>query len=301
MSTPSILLIGNCVIDDIYRVPNYPAEDEELRAESYHRALGGNACNSAQILASLGHPVTLAASLADDDLGRWALGELDLHGIDTRHCVRLSGFATPHSSIWLSAANGSRSIVHHRNLPELSLQHLQALPFAQYDWVHIEGRNIETLSALLPQLEPLRERLSIEIEKPRSGIEQLISACDSVVISSQYLRQRDISPEVCMQAFKRINPRARLVCTLGKQGLVATDENGQRIRIQAQPVNTVVDSIGAGDCFIAGLISRLSQAHVETRAPTIEQPQDFAKSLEFANHLASMKIQHQGMTIGDHI
>jgi ketohexokinase len=301
MSIPSILVIGNCVIDDIYLVPNYPTEDDELRAQSYRRALGGNACNSAQILASLGHPVALAASLADDDLARWALGELDERGIDTRYCMRQRGYATPHSSIWLSATNGSRSIVHHRNLPELSLQHLHALPFAHYDWVHIEGRNIDTLSALLPQLGPIRGRLSIEIEKPRDGIEQLISVCDSVVISSQYLRQRDISPEDCMNELKQVNPRARLVCTLGKQGLVAIDENGQRIRIKARPVDKVVDSIGAGDCFIAGLISRLSQTLVTAQALTIEPTQDFANSLEFANHLASLKIQHQGMTIGDNI
>ena len=285
MPIPSMLLVGNCVIDDIYRLPGYPAEDDEIRALSHQRRLGGNASNSAQTLAALGHPVSLAVSMANDELAHWALDKLEQAGIDTGLCRRQPGFASPHSTIWTSEASGSRTIVHHRDLPELSVAELDDLPVQRFDWIHFEGRNIESLAAWLAAAGTDPARCSLEIEKPRDGIEQLVSHCHTVIVSSQYLLAKDIDAQQCIAQLAQINLRARIVCTLGRRGLAAMDTDRQPLRIAAREVDTVVDSVGAGDCFIAGLISRLSQGW------------NFAKSLEFANHLAATKIQHPGMTI----
>jgi len=265
-------------------LPRYPEEDDELRALQSNRLPGGNACNSARVLAKLGHRVELMSNLAQDADSDWLLKQLQDEGIGTDLCPRLDGQSTPYSSIWLNQKNGSRTITHYRDLSELSQQQLSTLNAAHYDWIHFEGRNIDTLLQLLRHGSVFDNTpLSLEIEKARPDIEQLLPYMKVVIVSSHYLRQKKISAQQCIQQLKSINLQLNIVCTLGAQGLLAMDETGAKIEIQAEAVEQVVDSIGAGDCFIAGLISRLMQS------------ENFKAALEYANHLAAVKVQHQGL------
>lgn len=65
-----MLVVGNAVLDPIFNVDHYPAEDEGMRASSRRLSVGGNAANTAQVLADLGHRVILLATLAPDAPGR---------------------------------------------------------------------------------------------------------------------------------------------------------------------------------------------------------------------------------------
>jgi ketohexokinase len=277
-------MIGNCVLDEVWTLRHYPAEDDEMRAENRRQDLGGNACNSAQILAQLGNQVELLATLADDDDADWMLGQLAGLGISTHYCRQIKNTCSPKSVIWLNRKNGSRTIVHHRNLPELSAQDLLAPDTHNLQWVHLEGRNIDTLLEVLPAMK-LPCPLSLEIEKPRPNIEKLLTHVDSVIVSKAYLSARDIDARRCIDDFLRINPSLEIICTLGDQGIAAASTQDGLLRIAAQPVDTISDSIGAGDCFIAGFIhQRLNSG-------------DFVTAVQFANRLAANKLEHQGMNI----
>ncbi len=254
-----------------------------MRASTRSRAVGGNACNSARLLAMLGHEVEMVSSVALDQQGDWLLRQLSAEGIATQFCTQRAGYSTPESSIWLNQANGSRTIVHHRDLAELRLTELQSIPLASYSWLHLEGRNIDTLSDYLNGLQGFHGRISLEIEKNRPGIEGLLAHIDVAIVSSAYLRSTEQSAEHCMAHFRRLNPALNIVCTLGDQGLIAVDSDNSSIRIEAEAVTEVVDTIAAGDCFIAGLISQMARQH------------DFHTALRFANRLAAHKIQHRGL------
>jgi ketohexokinase len=265
-------------------LPRYPQEDDELRAMHSYRTPGGNACNTARILAKLGHKVRLISTLGNDASAQWLKNQLQLEKVDTELCPALSGQTTPFSSIWLNQQNGSRTISHYRELAELSSEDLTPLYDLSVDWIHFEGRNIETLSRFIKSSEVhKRVNLSLELEKVRPNIEQLLPWMNTVIVSSHYLRENKQAPAACMDSLKQINSELNIVCTLGADGLIAMDNSGQVIQIAAQTVPQVVDSIGAGDCFIAGYISQILQTR------------NFEQSLNYANHLAALKIQHQGI------
>lgn len=280
-----ILLVGNCILDQVYTLPRFPQEDDEIRALSETRVLGGNACNSAQVLQQLGHEVHLMCSLAGDTTARWIRQQLADLKINTDLCQAFTDGATPVSSIWLNEQNGSRTIVHYRDLPELQLPQLQQLNPEDYHWIHFEGRNIQTLTKFLPTLQHSGVSVSLEIEKQRTGIEQLIPFVDTVIISSHYLRQRKLSAIEVIEELKPLNSACQLVCTLGPSGVVAKNSNDEIIRLKAEPLVQQVDTLGAGDCFIAGLVSHLCQQ------------QSFETALQFANTLAAHKIQHKGLKL----
>ncbi len=254
-----------------------------MRATGFVRVPGGNACNSARVLAKLGHKVQLMSQLAEDSKSNWLIQQMRHAGIKMDLCTRSQNQTTPISSIWLNQQNGSRTIVHHRDLDEISLNDLQKLESLTPAWIHFEGRNIETLTHLF-QKSKVAEHCpkSLEIEKPREGIEELLPWMSVVIISQEYLRKKRLSATECMWNLKKYNNELAIICTQGSDGLVAMDHSGHLITREAEPVDRIIDTIGAGDSFIAGLISALSQK------------KSFQDALVAANQLAALKIQHRG-------
>lgn len=287
MVQSTILMIGNCVVDQVWTLEHFPQQDEEMRALESTRVLGGNACNSAQILAKLGNNVELVSSLASDSAAQWILQALSGLGISTNFCVQHDDCHSAQSSIWLNSQNGSRTIVHYRDLPELSIDELKAVPFLDYSWIHFEGRNVEVLLQYLSEVTEFQCPISLEIEKDREGIEKLLPLVDTVIVSSDYLSLKNITAEQCFGNFRAYNKNLNIVCTLGESGLIARSSAAEIIKLAAERVDKVVDTVGAGDSFIGGLIHSLSQQ------------QDFKTALQFASQLAAKKIQNKGMVFED--
>ncbi len=282
--SPKLLIVGNCILDQIWEIDRFPDEDAEFRAQSRLQQLGGNASNTASVLGKLGHEVELISLMADDTNASWLRQQLENKAVQTSLCPTVKNSITPVSNIWLNTSNGSRTICHYRDLPELSLQQLKQIQPDSYKWIHFEGRNIPVLLEYLPLLHNLHAvPISLEIEKPRADIEKLLPYVSVVIVSNDYLKQQHNSAHACIKQFAEINPQLKIVCTQGSKGLIAADEQKEIIELKAEAVVKVVDSIGAGDCFIAGLISRLSQR------------QSFKQALIFANKLAAIKVQHHGM------
>lgn len=289
MNRSNFLVVGNCVVDQVWELEYFPQQDEEVLALGKSRVLGGNACNTSQVLAMLDNDVELVSSLAQDSDAHWILQELSERAVTTRYCQQKAGYSTPQSSIWLSRSNGSRTIVHQRNLPDLSLQDLELVPWGEYQWIHFEGRNVKTLLSCLEEVKAADVAcpVSLELEKSRADIEQLLPFVDNVIVSSAYLQSKNIQAEQCLHMLSQYNPDLNIVCTLGSSGLLAKDHSGKIIKLDAGPVEQVIDTIGAGDCFIAGLIHHMVKNN------------DFESALVYANKLAAKKIQFKGMKIND--
>ena len=184
----AVLGVGIATRDIVNVVAAYPPEDAEIRALAQRTARGGNCANTLDVLAQLGRRCAWAGVLAGDDGAAFIAEDLARRGIDHSHAGRLAGGATPTSYITLSRATGSRTIVHHRDLPELAAADFARLPLDGFDWVHFEGRNPADTAQMLARVR--RERpdlpISVEIEKPRDGIEQLFYDVDVLIIARAY-------------------------------------------------------------------------------------------------------------------
>ena len=184
----NILGIGIATLDVINEVVTYPREDAEVRTVGQRLMRGGNVTNTLVVLSQLGHRCAWAGTLADDMASDLILRDLGAHQIDTTRAVRCPGTATPTSYITLSRTTGSRTIVHHRDLPELTASRFQGQGLEQQDWVHLEGRNPEQTRQIIEMIRRLRPGLplSIEIEKPRTGIEMLLSDANLLFFSHAF-------------------------------------------------------------------------------------------------------------------
>lgn len=277
-----ILVTGIATLDIINRVSHYPDEDEELRADAQFLRRGGNASNTCSLLAQLGDRCRLACSLADDMGGRFIVADLQQQGIEFSRQAVLAEGATPTSYITLNSANGSRTIVHYRDLNELSFGQFDQLALDDVEWFHFEARNCVETERMMLKARHYGRSLSLEVEKPRPHLERLLPLADLIMFSRAYAKQQGFdTAEHCLQYYAEAYPQTMLTCTWGEAGAWAL-HNGQHIHSPAFPPPRVVDTIGAGDTFNAGLIHRLAAGA------------DLQAAVEFGCRLAGKKCGQLG-------
>lgn len=279
-----VLCVGIATFDVVNLVDSYPVEDSEVRALAQQLRAGGNAANTARVLAQLGAQAHWVGNLSDQPQAQLVRDAFARHGVDCSQAVVVAGSTMPTSYITLSNACGSRSIVHYRDMPEYAAEDFLALDLRSFDWVHFEGRAVE-------QLEPMLQRargmcgipVSLEVEKPRNGIEALFDEADALFFSRQYTEARGFDSAAALLGSL---PRGTVAtCTWGGEGAWAVDFEGRVLHEAAHSPSVIVDTIGAGDVFNAGMLAGLSGG-----LPV-------ADALKQANRLAGEQCGREGLEL----
>lgn len=256
----NILGIGIATLDVINLVDEYPMEDAEVRASQQRLSRGGNATNTLVVLSQLGSHCSWGGVLARDQGGEFIHKDLQCHRIEMNSVVYKEGH-TPTSYITLNGSNGSRTIVHYRDLPEFSMDDFSSIDLQPFEWIHFEGREISALESMLRQAAQAGVRCSLEVEKSREGIEALFPFANLLLFSRDYALHKGYQQaEPFLFAMRKIaGPGKPLVCAWGEKGAWALDHNDVELHSSAFPPPIVVDTLGAGDVFNAGIINGLAR------------------------------------------
>jgi ketohexokinase len=281
-----ILCVGIATLDIVNTVASYPPEDSEVRALSQQVRAGGNAANTARVLAQLGADTHWVGNLSDQPQAQVVRDAFAHAGVDASRAKVCEGAAMPTSYVTLSKANGSRSIVHYRDMPEYAAEDFLQLDIRSFDWVHFEGRALE-------QLQPMMERargmcgvpISLEVEKPREGIEALFDEADILFFSRDYALQRGFDEAAAL--LEQLPRGALATCTWGEQGAWVRDFEGTLLHEPAHAPAEVVDTLGAGDVFNAGMLHAVSSG------------MPIAEALRSAVRLAGEQCGREGMELSD--
>jgi ketohexokinase len=280
-----ILGVGIATLDIVNTVASYPDEDDEVRAISRKMVRGGNVTNSLNVLSQLGHACAWAGMLADDHSSKFVLKELDSCHIDHKLAITAANAELPVSYITLNAQNGSRTIVHYRNLEEYSSEHFFNIDYQTFDWIHFEGRNVVELKKMCEHLVSSGfTRFSIEVEKHREGLEDVFSYPQIIMFSRAYVHESHESVKAFFETLRDKGINADLYCAWGKAGGWAMSKNNQLYQQPAFQPDQVVDTLGAGDVFNAGVL------HAS------QNDQNVRDTLEFACRIAGFKCGVEGLT-----
>ncbi|KAJ4856244.1 pfkB family carbohydrate kinase domain-containing protein [Trichoderma breve] len=268
-----LILVGACYLDTILSVPHYPQEDAKQRASSLEIRRGGNCPNSLEVLQQLVgpqdalcmhlvSPLPSSSSLATQHI-KESFGESS--PVDFECCLyRETHTQAASSYIFRSKQTGSRTIINYNDLPEMTVDEFEAVVRrfnpSEETWWHFEGRIPNTT---LECVRKLRDKLpnaqiSVEVEKPgRDGLRELAAEANVVFYSRSWAEIVHCPVE----------SRAKSI--------------------------SVVDSVGAGDTFVAGMLYSLVCR---------DRSWDVSHGLRFAVHLATTKVQREGFQgLGAHV
>lgn len=279
-----MLITGNATLDIANVVDHYPQEDEEMRALHQWVSSGGNAANLSKVLAAHQHRCDFCGVIAQGCDGDHIFADLAARSVRLTHVVRLPGSA-PVSCITVHRQHGSRTIVHYRDLPELSAEDFCRIPVSHYDWLHFEGRNVPELAKMLAYTRDniIDQPVSLEIEKVREGLEDLIPQVDLVMFPRAYAQAQGFADaESFLHDRQAKHGKVWMTCTWGASGAWAIDQLGVVFHAPALKVDTVVDTVGAGDVFNACLIHALATGQL------------LEEALHYAVRMAGRKVQQQG-------
>jgi ketohexokinase len=281
-----ILGVGVATLDIIDSLQEYPAEDSEQRALARWSCRGGNVANTLVVLAQLGHTCSWAGTLAEDAAAGQIVADLQAHGIDLSWTRRHPGASSPVSHVLQSQRTASRTIVHHRDLPEFEMEDFSLIDLSPFDWLHFEGRHVEACERMMRLARNVRPDLpiSLEVEKPRNGIERLIAHADVVIFSRTYANAMRCDSAPALFARTRASGvEGVFVAAWGEEGGWLDDGEADPLHLPARAPAELVDTLAAGDVFNAGLIDALLRR---------ERPrQALARAIE----LAGRKCGQQGL------
>lgn len=266
---PRILCAGIIVLDEVFRVDEFPQPDGKVQAKGFFVVNGGCAANAAVAIARLGGRAALAGPMGGpagiDENGDRVLKALARENVDSAACQRVDGLGTALSAIFMNA-RGDRTIVTYRDeriaaaMPDDPERIVSAA-----DAVLADNRYPDFVR---PICEAARRRnLPVVLDGDRPTVEDdpLFRLASHVVFSWECLRETTGVADLA-EGLKRIAGRtdAFLAVSNGPDDIIYLEDGSVR-RLPVFKI-TAVDTLGAGDAFHGGFVMALAQGRNEVDA-----------------------------------
>lgn len=253
--------LGSINVDLFYRLPHLVQPGETLPATAHEVGLGGKGANQSVAIAKAGSQVKHLGMIgADND---WVLDRLSGYGVDISHVGRSDG-ATGHAIIMVDEA-GENSIV----------------TYAGANYLQTGGHVADVLGAAQAgDIFVLQNEVSDKVVAAQKAQEQgLFVVYSAAPFNAEIVGE--MLPHVDLLVLNQIEagqlaaalgkpipeiPVGNLLVTRGSEGATWRDQASRtEIRVDAFPVE-VVDTTGAGDCFIGYTVAGLDQGLTRTEA-----------------------------------
>ncbi|XP_064541071.1 ketohexokinase [Drosophila montana] len=292
-----VLCVGCTVIDFVTINESFPKEDTDRRCRDGFWQRGGNASNVSTVLRLLGAKVEFFGMLSQSDGFRVLLQDLNRRGIDVQHCPKTDK-DPPFSSVIIVQGTGSRTIVHcNKNYPYVTWEDFSKIDLDRYGWVHFEARNAnETIKMIRSVQEHNKTHsehitISLDFETMYEQNLPMCSLCDYVVFSKELANQQGwrTAQETCNELARSLESNCPcIICPWGSTGAACLDAaSNECSMVAAYSPERIVDTLGAGDSFMAGFIYATSVMQHSLK-----------DAVSFANRVAGHKITDYGY---DHI
>lgn len=262
-----VLVFGSYVTDLSSRISSFPKPGQTVKGTEFRLGPGGKGSNQAVAASRAGADVTFVTKLGDDLFGNQSIHFYQQEELNAENIIIEKGGQTGSALIMVDETTSQNEIVVVSGTCE-----------------QITEEDIQKTSALLDQTDIFLTQLETNIEpvyrllhlSKSKGILTVLNPAPAQQIDPEYLQYIDIlvpneteaefltgipvtdhqtartaAQELLRQGIKSV------VITLGKQGAYAI-QDGQEQLITAVNCGPAVDTTGAGDAFIGGMVAALA-------------------------------------------
>ena len=268
MKSFDITIAGDINLDLIlYGLPRQMPTERELLAKDFKLTLGGSSAILAHNLAVLGSRVGLIGKVGRDEMGVVALDRLQQAGVDLSHCIQTVDGTRTGVTILLYHGTSRHILTYLGTMAELTTDELNVDYLAQAKHFHVSSFFLQKgLQKGLPGLcRELRERgLSVSLDTNDDPDDEwgetftsMLPVIDLLLPNEDEARRMAHKDDLS-EAVDWLSQQVPIVAVkCGERGALV-QQGKQRWEIPATAV-IPIDTIGAGDSFNAGFLSRFVQ------------------------------------------
>lgn len=268
----SVLCVGEALIDMICTDKGSALSD----GQNFLKKPGGAPTNVAAAIAALGGKVSLIAKVGDDPFGKHLIDVMNGFKVDTTHVLKDKDHFTTFAFVSLML-DGERDFVFNRGADaQLNVEEIKAINLHDFSIIHfgsatgfLPGPLKEAYFYLLMEAQRREKIISFDPnyrhllfgDKQEDFIhcsKEFMQFADFMKLSDEeaMLITRSSSLEDATQALLHMC-RGVFTITLGKEGTLL-GLKGQTLIIPSIPIQPV-DTTGAGDAFVGGILYQLDQ------------------------------------------
>lgn len=298
-----ILCCGEALID---MIPTPTTEG----ADGFVPHSGGAVFNTAIALGRLGVEVGFLTGLSTDLFGQQLAADLAASKVDASFAIRSD---LPTTLAFVRLENGQATYtfydentagrsLHPDNLPDLPETvvtlyvggiSLISEPCADF-YAALVAREATSRTIMLdPNIRP---GFIANADRYRDRLERMISVCDILKVSDEdldWIVPGDASHVAKAEDLLNAGPKC-IIVTRGGAGAVAVSAHFGRVDVAAQAVQ-VVDTVGAGDTFNAGVLARLARGgRLDKQKISALSSKDLEDALRMGAAVAAITVSRAG-------
>ena len=266
-----VIVFGSINMDCVTTVARHPVPGETLTGGDLYYSPGGKGSNQAVAAARLGAPTLMFGSVGKDSFGKELAAFLAVQGVDTAHISAVDD-PTGMAFIVVDKAGENTIIIIAGANAATSYEQIASFAFAQGDVLVCQ--NEVSGHEMMAVFRAARSQGARIVYNPAPAVDvppELFAWADYLVVNET---EADFYKD-------RLQGKGRvLIETLGAGGVRVTTDNAAW-HLDGHAVD-VVDTTGAGDCFVGALASGIAGGR------------PLEDSVRFANKAASLSIQRRG-------
>jgi len=256
-----------------------PVGTKSEHAEVFHADLGGSSANTCAGLVKLGSAAALVTSVSDDAVGRFCVNRLQHYGVDTSYVRAVGGEARTSLAVYESCIEDFQNVIYRNGAADFQVSR------ADMDAVDYTRFSAAISAGTVLAAEPSRSATFHAFDMARAAGLPVIFDIDyrpyswpSAEVAEDVLSRAGEASDMIVGNDEEFGfmaggidkglakarelaerPGRIVIYKMGEKGAV-TFADGQEIRTGIYPAEAVKPN-GAGDSFMAGLLSSIAAGH----------------------------------------
>ena len=252
-----MVVFGSLNIDKVYSLEHFVRPGETISAMKMEQFCGGKGFNQAIALRRAGNEVHFAGAVGQD--GQMLLANLERNGINRGH-VKVTDGASGHAIIQLDEKGQNCIIILAGANGEITMEDVQRTlaDFGAGDLIVLQNE-----ISCVPEIIRLAHEKGLTVAFNPSPYDGKIADCDMSCVDYLLVNETEgaamagaAEPDAILDALHSRYPHLNVVLTLGGDGSVYQNNQGQRFACGVHKVQAV-DTTAAGDTFTGFFLSEM--------------------------------------------